>query len=245
MIAFQRTDFHHQRFCLPGLVGLLLPLLLLLTFFSTAHAQTTTGTTGRGLIYAISGSSVTITGYKGTSGPLSIPTVISASGMNLPVTAIGNMAFQDCIQLTSVMIPSSVISIGRDAFGGCTGLTNVTIPNSVTTIADNAFGGCTGLTSVTIPSSVTSIANYAFGGCNKLTSVTISSSVTSIGNEAFRYCTSLKEAIFMGNAPSHMGSSVFASTASGFTVYYFKGATGFSSPTWNGYSASPRSQQNQ
>ena len=40
----------------------------------------------------------------------------------------------------------------------------------------------------------------------------------------------------MGNAPSVV-SSAFYWTASGFTVYYFNGATGFTSPLWNGYPA--------
>ncbi len=36
-----------------------------------------------------------------------------------------------------------------------------------------------------------------------------------------------------------MGSSVFLSTASGFTVYYFHGRDGFTTPTWFGYPAHP------
>ena len=34
-----------------------------------------------------------------------------------------------------------------------------------------------------------------------------------------------------------IGSEVFAASAIGFTVYYFDGKTGFTSPTWNGYLA--------
>ena len=64
-----------------------------------------------------------------------------------------------------------------------------------------------------------------------MTSVIIPNSVTSIGSDAFYYCTSLTIAVFMGNAPT-MGSSVFGFNASGFTVGYYSGATGFTSPTW-------------
>jgi hypothetical protein len=91
-------------------------------------------------------------------------------------------------------------------------------------------GGKSG--SYTIPSGVTSIGAAALDHCTSLTSVTIPSSVTSIVDWAFEYCSSLKSVAFMGNAPL-MGSSVFASTASGFTVYYFNGASGFTTPTWN------------
>ena len=47
------------------------------------------------------------------------------------MTLIGDVAFRDCIGLTSVKIPDSVTSIGGWAFAGCTGLTSVKIPDSV------------------------------------------------------------------------------------------------------------------
>jgi hypothetical protein len=83
---------------------------------------------------------------------------------------------------------------------------------------------------------VTSIGTYAFYGCSGLTSVTIPSGVTSIGDTAFYYCATLTCALFLGNAPA-MGSSVFSSAANGFTVQYYNGSTGFTSPTWLGYPA--------
>ena len=97
------------------------------------------------------------------------------------VTSIGDGAFRDCYDLTSLTIPNSVTSIGDWAFSGCGYLTSVTIPNSVTSIGENAFYGCSSLTSVTIPNSVTNIGYGAFKDCSSLTSVTIPSSVTSIG----------------------------------------------------------------
>ncbi len=55
------------------------------------------------------------------------------------VTQIGDDAFKDCVNLTSVTIPESVISIGYAAFSGCDSLTDVTIPKSVTSIKEKAF----------------------------------------------------------------------------------------------------------
>ncbi len=105
--------------------------------------------------------------------------------------SIEESAFYGCSRLTSITIPSSVISIGKSAFEYCISLTSITIPNSVTSIGSFAFRDCTSLTSITIPSSVTSIGNYAFSQCTSLTSITIPNSVTSIGSYAFRDCTSL------------------------------------------------------
>ncbi len=120
-----------------------------------------------------------------------IPASVTYNSLPYSVTSIGDAAFVDCYNLTSVTIPNSVTSIGDYAFGSCSGLTSVTIPNSITSIGDGAFGDCTSLTSVTIPNSVTSIGNEAFRGCSGLTSVTIPNSVTSIGRSAFNACISL------------------------------------------------------
>ena len=103
-------------------------------------------------------------------------------------TTIGEAAFKDCSNLTSVTIPNSVTTIGRHAFDECSALTSVTIPNSVTEIGGYAFHNCRELTSVTIPNSVTEIRYDAFAHCSALTSVTIPNSVTEIGDNAFSYC---------------------------------------------------------
>ena len=136
------------------------------------------------------------------------------------LTTIGDYAFCDCDNLTSVTIPDSVTTIGEAAFAVCSNLaefkgkfaadggrclikdnafiayaeasgTEYTIPDSVTTIGNWAFYFCSSLTSVTIPDSVTTIGDEAFVECHSLTSITIGDSVTTIGDYAFYGCTSL------------------------------------------------------
>ncbi len=107
------------------------------------------------------------------SGKKIIPETITHDGVNYSVSSIGDEAFEDCIYLTTIIIPESVISIGEYAFYKCRNLTTVTIPNSVTSIGHMAFYNCSDLESVTIGNSVTSIGDYAFKNCTGLTSVHI------------------------------------------------------------------------
>jgi len=90
------------------------------------------------------------------------------------VTSIGNYAFSNCNNLTSVTIPSSVTTIGNDVFSWCKSLTSITIPSSVTVIGTGSFQCCFSLTRIIIPSSVTTIYEGTFLGCDKLTSATLS-----------------------------------------------------------------------
>ena len=75
--------------------------------------------------------------------------IVGCSATTIPnsVTAIGSSAFNNCNNLTSMIIPEGVTSIGMNAFVGC-GLTKVIIPNSITSIGLRAFLGCRNLRDV-------------------------------------------------------------------------------------------------
>lgn len=119
-----------------------------------------------GIYYNINGNEATVT-YQGNwypsdiekyKGDVMIPESVTYNGVTRAVTAIGQNAFWNCHDLTSVTIGNRVTSIGGMAFAGCDKLTSVTIPNSVTSIGEGAFEDCIGLTDVysyiTDPSSV-------------------------------------------------------------------------------------------
>ena len=150
------------------------------------------------------------------SGDLVIPETVDYNAQSYSVTSIGEYAFRDCSDLTSVTIPNSVTSIGEWAFRDCRRLTSVTIPNSVTSIGNYAFYGCRGLTSLEIPNSVTSIGENAFNGCSGLTNVSIGNSVASIGKYAFNGCSGLTS-LEIPNSVTSIGDYAFYD-CSGLTI---------------------------
>ena len=107
------------------------------------------------------------------------------------VTKIGTNAFIRCTQISSITIGSRVSSIGKNAFNGCTALTNANIGSGA--IGASAFQDCSNLANVTLGGGVTSIGVNAFLRCKALTSMNIGSSVKTIESYAFSGCEALKE----------------------------------------------------
>lgn len=67
------------------------------------------------------------------------------------VTTIDYAAFSNCKNLTSIIIPTSVMQISDNAFSNCSGLSGTfTIPNSVVSLGYFAFQGCTGITNFNV-----------------------------------------------------------------------------------------------
>ena len=95
---------------------------------------------------------------------LAYPAGREAAAYRVPdgVTIIGESAFAECKNLTSVVIPEGVTSIGSPDFDDCDVPHNGPWP---------VFSGCSSLTSVTIPRSVASISDFAFDDCSGLKDV--------------------------------------------------------------------------
>ena len=143
-------------------------------------------------------------GYKAFEDCTNLTNVIIGNN----VTSIGARAFYCCTSLKSITIPDGVASIGAEAFYYCHSLTSVNIGNGVASIGDSAFKLCGSLTSIVMGDSVTTIGHSAFIDCNSLTSIVISDSVITIDNEAFRHCDSLTSVV-MGDSVTTIGQSVF------------------------------------
>jgi BspA type Leucine rich repeat region (6 copies)/Secretion system C-terminal sorting domain len=132
--------------------------------------------------------------------------------VTLPVnlTSIGNIAF-GYSALSTIIIPSSVVSIKGGAFAKSMLLSSVTLPNSLKSIDKTAFGYCQSLTSITLPSSLTTLADSVFKGCTSLTSLSIPNGITVIGNSLCRGCSSLN-AVTLPNAVTSIGTAAFLGT---------------------------------
>lgn len=122
-------------------------------------------------------------GEEKYEGDIVIPSKVTIEDIDYSVTRIGEWAFKNCDNLTSVTIPKGVTSIGQSAFGSCS-INSLELPEGITEINDYAFWGCK-FTSISMPNTLKTIGKSVFRE-SKLKNVVIPNSVTSMGNEAFR-----------------------------------------------------------
>ncbi|MDE6270045.1 MAG: leucine-rich repeat domain-containing protein [Muribaculaceae bacterium] len=124
-------------------------------------------------------------------GEIVIPSSVTLNGRALKIIAISASCFKDCVGLTSIILPESVIELQYACFRNCSGLTSIDIPESVTKLGEYCFYKCKSLTSIVISESITELPEACFAGCTDLTLIDIPESVTSIGDYCFKDCTSL------------------------------------------------------
>lgn len=201
-------------------------LMILLSFFSvTAFAV--------GEEYMVFTLNSDETGYTIESCDSSIAgdVIVPAEYDGLPVTEIGDFAFQNCTGILSVELPDSVTVVGNYAFYECSGLTRITLgkdtsivgeeafyncsalesinlPDSIANIGDNAFYNCDGLTAVKLPDSLTVIREALFMNCDNLRVVNIPDGVTEIKHSAFYRCKALEEIIIPASV-TKLGDGLF------------------------------------
>ena len=77
------------------------------------------------------------------------------------MTSIGDYCFSYNESLTSIQLPSSLISIGYFAFR-YTNISTITIPDGVTSIGNYCFYKCTSLTNIELPSTLINIGDRSF-----------------------------------------------------------------------------------
>ncbi len=166
--------------------------------------------------------SVTITKYLGDSASVWIPEKIAG----YTVTGIGDKCFQKQ-SLKSVSIPETVTSIGNNAFQDCKNLTSVTFlgaPSTIT-VGSNAFQNCPKLKNINLPAAKT-IGNFAFDGCTSLEKMQLKYGTESIGEYCFRGCSSLT-LIEIPDSVTYIGNGVFGGERKGeLTIRCVEGSKG-------------------
>jgi len=94
---------------------------------------------------------------------------------------VGKNMFDDCSNLISLKLPSSVTTISRLSFWGCTNLKDLRFPASCTTIESSSFYGCKNLSSIYLGSQVDTFEGDNFSGCDNLGYIDVDA-----GNKKFK-----------------------------------------------------------
>lgn len=178
-----------------------------------------------GIYYEKNGDEVSVTragtNVSSYSGDVVIPEAVVHDGVEYAVTAIGYSAFSYSYNLTSIVIPNSIVSIGDHAFLHCESLQHVVVPNSVVDMGRCAFHWCTNLKTAVIGNSVKLVNDYAFQYCYQLTDVVIGTSVERLNIKAFYDCSRLASVTCLAPVPPVMDAwySFYDTNYSTATLY--------------------------
>ena len=131
----------------------------------------------------------------GYSGTLEIPATVTYGGATYTVSAIGDYAFYNQIDLQGLVIPESIQQFDASSCEGAKNLGRVSFKSKtgLLEISDRAFYGCKKLNKLTLPNSTLSIGKSAFQSCDALEDLILPTSLNIIGDYAFADCPLLNE----------------------------------------------------
>ena len=123
----------------------------------------------------VSGEDDAVLGYAVSLGTAKAAHIIVAPyHEGLPVVAVAEGGFRDCITLTRFTCYAPLAEVGAEAFRGCAALSETELPDSVEAVGEMAFYGCGNVTSLSLGSGVKSIGKNAFYELSSLESITVS-----------------------------------------------------------------------
>ncbi len=140
---------------------------------------------------------------------VSIPATVKFDDESYHVTAIGNNAFMNCNNLTSVTLPNGLVSIGKNAFRS-TKIKEITFPTALKSIGEYAFYYCSQIRTVILPEGLESIGSYSFNYVSNLKKVVLPSTLKSIGDNAFYRNSNLSSVESHIAEPFDISENVFA-----------------------------------
>ena len=151
------------------------------------------------------------------TGSITIPENVSYQGTTYVVTRIGEDAFYNKTNITSISIPASITFFDEDAFAGCTNLESVYIESieswlnasldepgcNPLTYAKHLFVNGLEINDIVIPEGITIISDYAFTGFVGLKSVILPSTFLGLSHE-FSGCKNLELVISKATTPPNI-----------------------------------------
>lgn len=159
---------------------------------------------------------------------VNIPATVTYNGDTYNVTAVGQDAFMDCINLTSVTLPDGITSISRFAFRMCS-FTSLTIPKGLKTMDYDAFFGCDKIISMTWNAvncddfeyaSPWEYAGVGYSATAPIASVVFSDGVKRIPAYLFARSEALK-LVTIPNSVTSIGESAFTDCANLNAIYNY------------------------
>ena len=95
------------------------------------------------------------------------------------VKIIAESAFENCSEITEIVIPDSVAEVGRYAFRFCDGVEKMTLGKHIKYLGHECFEYMKSLTELDIPGSVTRVEPIC-SGCTDLENIKINEGVQSV-----------------------------------------------------------------
>lgn len=121
-----------------------------------------------------------------------------------------NGAFENCNNISEIIIPSDSVIIGSNAFTG-TSISELILPESVNSIGEQAFNNCLLLTSVDMAGTqITEVSDGLFYYCKSLKNVSLPSTITKIGKQAFMECRVIDQ-VSLPEGVTEIGDEAFSS----------------------------------
>ena len=121
-----------------------------------------------------------------------LETVIMQEKDGYGVEYIGNFAFMECPNLTTVQMPNTVKEMGIQVFYHCGNLKNINLSNNLKEIPINTFDGAKNLSNIELPEGLTKIHAFAFLNCISLETIKFPSTINTIIGSAFNGCSKIK-----------------------------------------------------
>lgn len=134
---------------------------------------------------------------------------IESVNLNGNVVFDGYGQFQNCSNLSNVIIGDGITSIPQGCFSGCA-IKAIVIPDSVIELGETAFSNCKSLKNITLSKSIKKIPNSCFSSCGFETfSIPDDSSIEELENVVFQGCNNL-ETVYIGKSVNKIGPGCFA-----------------------------------